>query len=315
MSVDKQGIYKRQVQLLVQTLPVVFREKCFALKGGTAINLFIRDLPRLSVDIDLVYLPHADRDEALTDIRHALARIADNLVQTIPHLTIHRSFDEKVDALRLVVGQGDVRIKIELSPVLRGCVFEPELRAVSTNVEDMFGFVEAPLVSFADLYGGRICAALDRQHPRDLFDMKLLFDHEGLNESVRKAALVYIISHPRPISELLSPHLLDITDIYHHEFSGMTRVSVSLPDLLQARQQLIEQLGREMPGEEREFLLGFKAGNPDWKLLGLNGIERLPAVRWRQMNLEKMPPAKRQEAIAKLGQVLGLTHQPIKGVA
>jgi len=102
-------MYGQQVQLLVQTLPVIFQEPCFALKGGTAINLFIRDLPRLSVDADLVYLPNEDRMEALEHIRQALARISDRLCETIAGLAIHRAFDDKADALRLVVGKGDVR--------------------------------------------------------------------------------------------------------------------------------------------------------------------------------------------------------------
>jgi len=49
--------YMRQVALLVRTLPYIARHEAFALKGGTAINLFYRDMPRLSVDIDLTYLP------------------------------------------------------------------------------------------------------------------------------------------------------------------------------------------------------------------------------------------------------------------
>lgn len=68
-------VYARQVRLLVQTLPLVFQEPVFALKGGTAINLFVRDLPRLSVDIDLTYLPVEDRDTSLAAIDAALRRI------------------------------------------------------------------------------------------------------------------------------------------------------------------------------------------------------------------------------------------------
>jgi len=57
-------IYRSQVELLLRVLPYVAKEKVFALKGGTAINLFVRDLPRLSVDIDLTYLPFEDRATA-----------------------------------------------------------------------------------------------------------------------------------------------------------------------------------------------------------------------------------------------------------
>jgi len=140
-----------------------------------------------------------DRDAALKHIKEALSRIHDNLIKAIPGLSIHKSFDDKSDALRLVVSKAGVQIKIELSPVLRGTVYEPKVLEVGEKVEDVFGYVAVPVVSLADLYGGKICAALDRQHPRDLFDVKLLLENEGLTEEVRKATLVYIISHPRPI--------------------------------------------------------------------------------------------------------------------
>ena len=303
---DKQSIYGQQVQLLVQALPVVFQETCFALKGGTAINLFVRDLPRLSVDIDLVYLPGEERTAALKHIKEALSRIHDNLLTTIQGLSIHKSFDDKSDALRLVVGKRDVHIKIELSPVLRGTVYEPEEREVCALVEDKFGYVAAPLVSMPDLYGGKICAALDRQHPRDLFDVKLLLENEGLTEEIRKATLVYMISHSRPIAELISPHFKDISQIYSNEFMGMTTEEVSLAELEMARESLVAKLCQEITEDEKEFLVSFKKGEPDWALLALEGVELLPAVRWKQINLNKMNFAKRQEAVYKLEQVLGI---------
>ena len=307
LLVDKQGVYGRQMQLLVQSLPVIFREQCFALKGGTAINLFIRDLPRLSVDIDLVYLPRADRNSALAAIRQALSRIAEDLIRVIPSLVVHKSFEDKPDALRLVIGQGDVHIKIELSPVLRECVFEPERHEICARVEEEFGYVEAPLVSFADLYGGKICAALDRQHPRDLFDVKILMEHEGITETVRKAVLVYMISHPRPIAELVAPHLLDIAPIYENEFTGMTADHISLEALLDARERLIKQLTDEITDDEKQFLISFKLGDPDWVRLGLPGIDQLPAVRWKLLNLDKLNKVRRQAAVDKLRQALGMS--------
>jgi len=84
-------IYRRQVELLVRTLPYVAEEECFALKGGTAINLFVRDLPRLSVDIDLTYLPVADRDQSLTEIDDALKRIGVRIRSVINGITITES--------------------------------------------------------------------------------------------------------------------------------------------------------------------------------------------------------------------------------
>lgn len=246
---DRESIYYRQVQLLLQLLPFIAKHDCFALKGGTAINLFIRNFPRLSVDIDLVYLPMLDREESLKGIKAALDDIAKSVLAYIPQSKVSKSYEDKNDALRLVVIRDGVLIKIELSPVLRGTVFEPALLQVCEAVEDELGFAEISVVSFADLYAGKICAALDRQHPRDLFDVKLLLDNEGLTSALRKALLVYLISHPRPIAELLQPHLKDISGIYEGEFRNMADVDVPLAELLAVRRQLIDLINGKITQE------------------------------------------------------------------
>ncbi len=143
--IQPNSIYYQQVQLLIRILPIIFKKSCFALKGGTAINLFVRDLPRLSVDIDLVYLPFEDRIEALKHIQQALSSIAEDLEKTVTGISIHKAFEDKNDALRLIVSLKGVRIKVELSPVLRGTVFEAELMVVNESVENQFGFVEIPV--------------------------------------------------------------------------------------------------------------------------------------------------------------------------
>jgi hypothetical protein len=65
-------------------MPFVNTEACFALKGGTAINFFVRDFSRLSVDIDLVYLPLEDRPTTLQGIDAALQRIATKIRRALP---------------------------------------------------------------------------------------------------------------------------------------------------------------------------------------------------------------------------------------
>jgi len=301
---DRESIYYRQVQLLLQLLPFIAKHDCFALKGGTAINLFIRNFPRLSVDIDLVYLPVLDREESLKGIKAALDDIAKSVLAYIPQSKVSKSYEDKNDALRLVVIRDGVLIKIELSPVLRGTVFEPALLQVCEAVEDELGFAEISVVSFADLYAGKICATLDRQHPRDLFDVKLLLDNEGLTSALRKALLVYLISHPRPIAELLQPHLKDISGIYEGEFRNMADVDVPLAELLAVRRQLIDLINGKITQEEKEFLLSFKNKEPDWTLLGLDNIDKLPAVRWKRKNLSKMPAEKHANALKRLSFVL-----------
>lgn len=186
---------------------------------------------------------------------------------------------------KLTAQRGRVQIKIEVTPVLRGCVFAPEVRAVSPRVEETFGLVEAPVVSFEDLYAGKIVPALDRQHPRDLFDVRELLANEGIGGELRQAFLVYLISHDRPIGEVLVPRRKDIARAFAQGFDGMTDDPVALDDLLAARETLIETMAGGMPEAHRRFLLGFKAGDPDWELLGVPGAPDLPAVRWKRENL------------------------------
>jgi predicted nucleotidyltransferase component of viral defense system len=200
-------IYQKQVALLVRVLPFVAEEKEFALKGGTAINLFVRDMPRLSVDIDLTYVPVADRATSLAAIDKAMKRIADRIKKSDPRIRVAPSVLRPENIVtKLVVRSGDgVQIKIEVTPVTRGCAYAPEMMSVSEAVEAEFGFAETQVVSFADLYAGKIVAALDRQHPRDLFDVRDLLVTEGISDELRRAFLVYMISHDRPMSEVLAP--------------------------------------------------------------------------------------------------------------
>lgn len=306
MAIDANNTYSKQVQLLVRVLPLVDTEKCFALKGGTAINLFFRALPRLSVDIDLLYIPMDDRETALINIKAALSRISKLILETIPDSKVQNAHDQS-DALRLIVSQGEVRIKVELSPVIRGTVF-PEIRMeVSEEVEKQFGYVEMQVASLPDLYAGKLCAALDRQHPRDLFDVKFLLENEGLTENLRKTFLIFLISHQRPMAELLAPNRKDISEIYVTEFMQMAQVEVPLEQLEEARENLIHQIHIDMTENEKKFLLSFKNKAPDWNLLEMDNVEviaNLPSVRWKMINLEQMPVQKHKEAVEKLQNIL-----------
>lgn len=299
--------YRRQAAFLVRTLPVVAEEECFALKGGTAINMFYRDMPRLSVDIDLTYLPVAPREESLAEIDAAMRRIArhirtGSLVQGVATLAA----PDAGQAVTRLLARGDgVQIKIEVTPVLRGCVFEPERRAVTPSVEENFGFAEMQIVSFADLFGGKIIATLDRQHPRDLFDVRDLLAKEGIDDALRRAFVVYLLSHNRPMSEVLAPIRKDITGEFARGFQGMTDIPVTLDSLMDAREALIATIIGEMPDEHKRFLISFERGEPEWTLLDIDHAPQLPAVRWRQQNLEKLSQDRRAALIARLEEVLG----------
>ncbi len=301
---DRNSIYYKQVQLLMQVMPFVAKQECFALKGGTAINLFVREFPRLSVDIDLVYLPMKGRDEALQEIREALDSISADLKAAFKDAELTEAHKSKRDSLRLIVARNGVQIKVELSPVLRGTVYEPQLMEVCAAVEDEFGYVEMPVVALADLYAGKMCAALDRQHPRDLFDIKWLLENEGLTDEIRKAFLVYLSSHNRPMAELLRPQYKDISAIYAGEFASMAETDVSLEELEAVRERLVELIHQGLTDTEKGFLLSFKSREPDWALLDLEGVSELPAIKWKQINLAKMPEKKHKLALEKLTDIL-----------
>jgi len=303
---DRNSIYYKQVQLLMQVLPFVAKQECFALKGGTAINLFVREFPRLSVDIDLVYLPMKSRDEALQEISEALDAISGDLKAAFKDIELTEAYKSKRDALRLIVARNGVQIKVELSPVLRGTVYDPQLMEVCAAVEDEFGYVEVPVVAFADLYAGKICAALDRQHPRDLFDVKWLLENEGLTDEIRKALLVYLSSHNRSIAELLRPQFKDISAIYAGEFANMVETHIPLEELVAVRERLVELIHQGLTNSEKGFLLSFKNREPDWALLNLGDVSELPAIKWKQINLAKMPDDKHKQALEKLKEVLGV---------
>lgn len=297
--------YRHQVALLIETIPFVAAEPDFALKGGTAINLFHRDMPRLSVDIDLTFVPVAPRPESLAAIDGAMKRMAAAIRKGLPGARVTEVVNprEKI-VTKLTVQKGDAQIKIEVTPVIRGSVFEPELRDVSASVEETFGFAQMKVVSFADLYAGKLVAALDRQHPRDLFDARDLLTNEGITDDLRKAFIIDLISHDRPISEVVIPRRKDIGHEFTHGFEGMTADKVSLDELLEARETLIAEIAGKMPQVHKDFLIGFKRGEPDWSLLGVPGAAELPAVRWKQINLDKLPAEHRAKLVAQLEEIL-----------
>lgn len=205
---------------------------------------------------------------------------------------------------RLIVRVGDTQIKIEVTPVLRGAVYVPVMADVMPAVEDAYGFASIQVVSFADLYAGKIVAALDRQHPRDLFDVRDLLANEGINDELREAFIAYLLSHPRPLSEVLAPTLKPLDQEFVHAFEGMTREPVALEDLVAARAEIIAAMVAGMPEHHRHFLMGFKRGEPDWSLLTMPSVSELPAVQWKQINLNKLPRDRRQGLIASLESVL-----------
>lgn len=186
-------------------------------------------------------------------------------------------------------------------------MFPCEVRELVPHAKALFELgARIQTLSVADLYGGKLCAALDRQHPRDLFDVKILMENGGITDEIRRAFVIYLAGHPRPMSELLDPRLQDFRGAYEGEFRGLSRVAVSFEELVAVRGELVGFLRRALSEAERQFLLSIKLGEPRWELMGIAGIEKLPAVRWKLLNIGKMGKKKHLEAVGKLKGVLGL---------
>lgn len=297
--------FTEQVRLLVALLPSVAKQGCFALKGGTAINLFLRDMPRLSVDIDLAYLPVADRDTSLAAIDASLEAIAADIEQHVPRTDVKASVLKGTGKrFKLLAWQGETSVKIEVTPVLRGSVYPAQRRELSAGATEVFGFVRMPVLSVEDLYAGKICAALDRQHPRDLYDVYWLLQDGGINEKLKNAFLVYLMGHNRPMAELLAPRARDIAPLYRAELEGMTHAPVELDQLRETLPKLVQEVHGAMNDKDRHFLIALKQGAQHWRDFALPEVERLPAVQWKMLNLARMSPAKRRQATDKLERVL-----------
>ena len=296
--------YRAQVDLLIRCLPAIAQVPEFALKGGTAINLFHHNMPRLSVDIDLTFLPISDRDSALEEIRSRLLTIAGEIRRTIPGVQIQLT---EAVAPKLIVGTTKARVKIEPGVVMRGSLFpsvESDLCQAAQEAYELF--VQVQRLHTADLYGGKLCAALDRQHPRDLFDIMYLQATSKIPDEIRQAFVVYLAGHHRPIAELLAPKRKPIEDLFAHHFLGMTERPIELDALEAARTRLFEWAATALTESERRFLLSIKQGEPDWAQLPFDDLGKWPAIQWKLHNIRQMSARSQKAVLTRLRDVLGI---------
>jgi predicted nucleotidyltransferase component of viral defense system len=304
---DQDSVFFRQAELLLRTLPLLHEETDFAIKGGTAINFFVRNMPRLSVDIDLTFLPITDRATAHDRISAMLLRLSKHLQAHYKGTKVVLKKSGKPEFVRAMnVTREGVSIKIEPNFIIRGSLYGVETREICQAAQEAFELSgEAHVLSVPDLYGGKICAALDRQHPRDLFDIKLLLENEGITDAIRKSFVVHLVSHDRPMVELLDPNFADLRKSFTADFEGMTLVKVSPEELEDVRARLVKAIREGMTDKERRFILSVKKGDPDWELIELEGVDRLPAVQWKLLNIAKMDKGKHKQALRKLEVCLG----------
>jgi predicted nucleotidyltransferase component of viral defense system len=302
--------YVQSVRLLLTALPNVFASDSLALKGGTAINLFLSDMPRLSVDIDVVYLPTSKtRAEALADITSELTRMSVSLARL--GLKTARTSSRSGDDCVIFISNEETQIKVEINTVLRGSLLPPVTTPTHQIVSEIFGIeISVPLLNTTEIYAGKIMAALDRQHPRDLFDVWHMYERRGIDQPIVDAFIIYLISHNRPPHEVLNPNDKPINALYRDALEGMIRTEIpTLKTLEHIRRQLKQDVIGHLTEKHRKFLNGFFAGTSIWDLLPFQNVDRLPAIRWKIENLDRLRSqslSKYREQSRKLASILNI---------
>ena len=280
--------YIDTVRLVLAIAPAVFASGRFAMKGGTALNLFVQDMPRLSVDVDLVFVDHhPDRQAALQAIALELAAVQVALAGK--GLRAHLPANPSGDDVKLVVSNDTAQVKVEVNFVFRGTVLPVETRSLVVTAQDLFTTdLAVPVLATAELYGSKLVAAMDRQHPRDIFDMMHMLDHTGWQESIVDCFVAYLAGHNRPVHEVLFPKTKPLEPAFTNEFVGMTRDTVELDTLMQMQARLIKELPKQLTPAHRDFLMSLVQGEPAWELMPMQHLRELPALKWKLMNLAKL---------------------------
>lgn len=291
-------IYKKQVGLLIRIVPLVYNIEEFAVHGGTAINLFVKDMPRYSVDLDITYLPVREREESMTDINRLLRELKGQIEKSIPGIKVIH----KTEIWKLLCTREGATVKIEVNGTKRGIIGQVEDKELCAKARAEFNMsCRAKIVPFSQLYGGKIAAALSRQHPRDLFDCKYM-DITSFDQ-VKQGLIFCLLGSDKPIIESLQPNPVNQNEALENQFRGMTDIHFDYESFESARAELIRLVNENLSDIDKEFLLSFEMGNPDWSKCCAGDLSRYPSVKWKIQNIIKLKntnPHKFEEGIKKL---------------
>lgn len=272
--------YHKQVALLISVIPEIALEPRFALHGGTAINLFDRDMPRLSVDIDLTYIPIEGRDVSFKNISEALIKIKSSIEKRLQGSRV----EHKMEMHKLLVSHNDAMIKIEVSQIVRGILGAVTEKILCKKAQEKFDtFSSINIVPNGQLYGGKVCAAMDRQHPRDIFDVKQLLQKQGFTKEIKEGFLFRLLSADRSIQDVLFPNLQDQRLAMTNQFAGMSEEQFSYEEYEYVRETMVNTVQASITEEDKLCILGFKNCTPDWSIYN---FEAYPSIKWKLQNLE-----------------------------
>jgi len=275
--------YQEQVRLMLRIAPEIAAIEEFALHGGTAINLFHHNMPRLSVDIDLTYIPFDSREKDLFKISKLLQSLSKRLKRTMPGIQIRGNSVDR-DEIKLFCQLNGVEVKIEVNTINRGIMNDIEKHVLCEAAQDYFEmFVELNIVPAPQLFGGKMVAALDRQHPRDLFDTKKILDRNELSDEIMQGFLFCLFSSKRPIIEILDPNFLNNENVIANQFLGMTNEDFSIEIYNHERERLINVIHKSLTTHQKKMIVSVAKGDPEWIYADWS---HFPGIAWKLKNIE-----------------------------
>jgi len=280
--------YVDTVRLLLDIAPAVFKTQRFAMKGGTALNLFVQDMPRLSVDIDVVFTDYSlDRESALKAIGADLGAVK-AAITAMGHRAVLPT-TKSGDDVKLLVNGSDSQVKVEVNFVFRGTVLPVMRKPLVQKAQNLFTTeIAVPVLETAELYGSKLVAAMDRQHPRDIFDVMKMLDKYGWQSSFVDCFVAYLAGHNRPMHEVIFPSKQPLEPAFTNEFAGMPSEPIALNTLERIQERMITELPHALTTSHRDFLLSLVRAEPAWDLMPFKHLQQLPALQWKLLNLRKL---------------------------
>jgi len=264
--------------------------------------IYLSEICLGSVDIDLTYLPVKNREESIQEINKYLIAIKHQIEKAVPGIRV----THKPVILKLLCSKGGAMVKIEVNGIKRGIIGEVEDLELCEKAQSEFNMsCRARIVPFSLLYGGKIAAALGRQHPRDLFDYKYM-DVDSFDE-IKNGFIFYLLGSDKPLIESLQPNPIDQQEALNNQFKGMTDIAFEYADFEVARNELKEIVLNNLNETDREFLLSFENGIPDWNKCCAGDLHDFPAIKWKLKNiltLKETNPEKFKVGINKFKKIL-----------
>lgn len=193
---------------------------------------------------------------------------------------------KSLDALKLICKSQNSTVKIEVNQINRGLIAKSQTRILCDLAQEIFGrFCEVTTVSTSQLWGGKINAALDRQHPRDMFDIMNLFNETGYTDEIKTGFIFYLLCNNRPFHEVLNPGRIDQQEVFESQFAYMTDMPFSYEEYEKVRERTILEVNKSLTDKDKDFLLAFAKGEPIWDHADYSAY---PAIKWKLLNIRKL---------------------------